>query len=325
MEDDSSQEFIAGQEITMKMTLTPEQCSMFKEWSAIVPTLYMLDICVVSATKLTGESLEKRPRQASLIAELLDLDQPNNGFSYLFALMEKVSDSRGILTSDELKKQILADLSALREFFKTASVVESDNFVITFLEEMKGEPIESKRAEYLNFIEKLNNHFKLQNPTSPKQRLDKAKEIIQEADALTISIQHPIVAIALACLYGNLPAKRLMKFKTDPSKFDAENALADVLLISRFAKIKLEIEHDGRNGGRYPRVDFITDDNGLSEIVKYFKPRVVKHNYKIDGRETQLTMTVELKKILTEVKEDEYDIITDLLLSLEESHIELDH
>jgi hypothetical protein len=325
MNVDNSQEFIAGQEITMKMTLTPEQYSMFKEWSAIVPTLYMLDICVVGATKLTEESLKNQPRKASLITELRNLDRTNNCFSYLCALMEKVSDSRGILTSDELKNQILADISALRGFFKTAGVAESDDFLIAFLEELMGEPIENKRTEYLSFLEKLNNHFKLQNSISPKQRLDKAKEIILEANSLTISIQHPIVTIALACLYGNQSAKKLMKFKADPNMFDAENALADILLISRFAKIKLEIEHHGRNGAGYPRVNFITDDDGLSELAKCFKPRVVKHQDKIDGRESQLTMTVELEKLLTEAKGDEYRAIADLLLSLDESHNELDH
>lgn len=325
MNDDNSQEFVAGQEITMKMTLTPEQYSMFKEWSAIVPTLYMLDICVVGATKLTEESLKNQPRKANLVTELRNLDKPNNCFSYLCALMEKVSDSRGMLTSDELKDQILADISYLRSFFKKARVAEQDEFLIAFLEELMGEPIENKRAEYLSFLEKLNNNFKLQNSISPKKRLGKAKEIILEASSLTISTQHPIVTIALACLYGNLSAKKLMKFKENKNEFDAENALADILLISRFAKIKLEIEHHGRNGSGYPRVSFITDDNGLSELVNCFKPRTVKHQDKIDGRESQLTMTVELAKLLTEAKEDDYEAIAYLLLSLDESGNELDH
>lgn len=325
MNDDNSQEFVAGQEITMKMTLTPELYSMLNEWSAIVPTLYMLDICVVGATKLTEESLKSQPRKANLVTELRNLDSPNNCFSYLCALMEKVSDSRGMLTADELKDQILADISSLRRFFKIARVAESDDFLIAFLEELMGEPIENKRSDYLSFLKKLNNHFKLQNSVSPKQRLGKAKEIILEAKSLTISTQHPIVTIALACLYGNQSAKKLMKFKAKQNEFDAENALADILLISRFAKIKLEIEHHGRNGSGYPRVSFITDDNGLSELVKCFKPRAVKHQEKIDGRESQLTMTVELEKLLTEAKGHDYEAIADLLLSLDESSNGLDH
>jgi hypothetical protein len=320
MDDNSSQEFVASQQITMKMTLTPEQCSFFNEWSAIVPTLYLLDICVVGATKLSEESLAKQPRKADLIAVLRDLDRPNNCVSYLCALMEKVSDSRGILTFDELKKQILVDILSLRGFFKNARIVEDDDFLTGFLEDLMGKPIENKRTEFINFLKSLNNEFKLQNSISPKQRLCKAKKIIQKASALSISIQHPIVSISLACLYGNKSAKKLMKFKADPNKFDAENALADVLLISRFAKIKLEIEHRGRNGAPYQRVHFITDDNGLIELVKSFKPRSVKYKDKLDGRETQLTMTVELEKLLIEASPDEYEGITKLLSS-EEIHV----
>lgn len=319
MDDNNSQEFVTGQEITMKVTFTREQLSMLNEWSAMVPTLYLLDICVVGATKLSVESLDKQPRKASLIEALRDLDRPNNCVSYLCALMEKVSDSRGLLTFDELKMQILADISSLRGFFKNARIIEGDDFLIEFLEELMGKPIESKRAEYLNFLEVLNNDFKLQNPISPTQRLCKAKEIIQKASALSISIHHPIVTVSLACLYGNASAKKLMKFKADPDKFDSENALADVLLISRFAKIKLEIEHYGRNGFWYQRVHFITDDDGLGDLVRSFKARSVKHKDKLDGRETQLTMTVELKKLLIEASVEDYEEITNLL-SQEEIH-----
>ena len=110
-----------------------------------------------------------------------------------------------------------------------------------------------------------------------------------------------------------------MKFKADPDKFDSENSLADVLLISRFAKIKLEIEHYGRNGAPYQRVHFITDDNGLSELVKNFKARSVKHKDNLNGRETQLTMTVELEKLLIEASSEDYEEIANLL-SQEETH-----
>jgi len=231
--------------------------------------------------------------------------------------MEKVSDSRGMLTVDELKTQILADITSLRGFFITARVAEADDFLMGFIEELMGEPIESERAEYLRFLGRLNNHFKLQNSISPKKRLGTAEKIILEANALNISTQHPIVIIALACLYGNQSAKKLMKFKANKNEFDAENALADILLISRFAKIKLEIEHHGRNGSGYPRVSFITDDNGLSGLLKYFKPKSIKHQDRVEGRESQLIITVDLETILTEAKSDDYEAIANLLLTLD--------
>lgn len=73
-------EFVSGDSITLNMQLTPEEYSMMREWSLSIPTLYMLDICVVSATKLTSALLENNPRKANL----RELDRPNNCFSYLF-------------------------------------------------------------------------------------------------------------------------------------------------------------------------------------------------------------------------------------------------
>ncbi|GAA3530344.1 hypothetical protein [Zobellella aerophila] len=82
----------------------------------------------------------------------------------------------------------------------------------------------------------------------------------------------------------------------------------------RFAGIKLEIEKMGRDGvGGYLRSNFITDDNGLIEIIKCFTPNVVKHIDKHDGRETQTTMTVKLKDLLTDIQMEEYDHLLNLL------------
>lgn len=303
-------EFVSGDSITLNMQLTPEEYSMMREWSLSIPTLYMLDICVVSATKLTSALLENNPRKANL----RELDRPNNCFSYLFALMEKVSDSRGIDTDEELEKKILSDLVSMRKFFTNARVYEPDEFVLYFLKELRGNQIEEKRSDYLDFLRVLNDQFKLSNPVSPKQRLKIAEKIIEQTIHFNFSRQHPVVAIGLACLYGNLAAKKLMKFKADPQNFDAENVLADIMLITRFAGIKLEIEQLGCDGvGEYLRSSFITDDNGLIEIIKCFTPKVVKHTDNHDGRETQTTMTVKLKELLTDIEMEEYDLLLNLL------------
>jgi hypothetical protein len=100
---DTVKKFVSGDSITLKMQLTSEEHSMMREWSLSIPTLYLLDICVVSATKLSSTSLERNPRKASVVKYLRELDRPSNCFSYLFALMEKVSDSRGIDTGEELE------------------------------------------------------------------------------------------------------------------------------------------------------------------------------------------------------------------------------
>jgi len=289
---DTVKEFVSGRSISVKMELTPEQQSMMREWSLSIPTLYMLDICVVSATKLTNASLKENPRKAK----------------------EKVSDSRGLDTDEELERKILSDLESMKKFFTSARIYESDEFILGFLKKLRGNPIEEKRADYLDFLRALNDQFELCNPISPAKRFKTAEKIIEQAGHFNLSRHHPIVAIGLASLYGNPAAKKLMKFKADPQKFDAENALADVMLITRFAGIKLEIEQLGRDGvGGYLRSNFITDDNGLIEIIKCFTPQVVKHIDNHDGRKTHTTMTVKLKYLLTDIETEEYDRLFNLL------------
>jgi len=103
-----------------------------------------------------------------------------------------------------------------------------------------------------------------------------AKDLLNEADALGISRQHPLVTLILACLYGNSAAKKLMKFKENSASFCAENALADIMAISRFAQLKLQIEFLGRQGGKFLRSDFVTDDDGLTEVFRCFEPDFVR-------------------------------------------------
>ncbi|HEV7286733.1 MAG TPA: hypothetical protein VGN75_17920 [Kaistia sp.] len=324
-------EFHRQPQITLQMKLTSEQYAALKEWSESVPTLYFLDICVVNATKLSGIALERDARKAKLIDHLRDLDRPQHSFSYLFALIEKVSDSQGSLSDAELEKQVLADVAALRAFFKDAHVQEPDNFLVTYLRELRRVPPELMRPHYLKFLETANNQFALQNPVSPMLRFRRAEEILKEADALSVARQHPVVLLTLACLYGNTSAKKLMKFKADAENFNAENALADIMAISRFARFKLEIEHLGRQGSaKYFRSEFITDDDGLLGVLKCFEAQAVKFEEKGDAHETRIDISVNLEQLLTDLaakrrdkpqetenltkrKPDEYEQVCNLL------------
>jgi len=308
------QEFHRGPQITLSMQLTAEQLAVMKEWRANVPTLYFLDICVVGAIKRPDANLERNARKKRLVERLQDLDRPQHGFSYLLAALEKVSDSRGVAPDAELEEQILGDLTKLRAFFKNARVHESDESVVQFLRELRRQPIELQRSDYLSFLETINNRFALKDPVAPALRLQKAKEILNEADSLSISRQHPVVTLALACLYGNRAAKKLMKFKSTAEEFNAENALADIMAIPRFARFKLEIESRGRQGERYQQVDFITDDDGLIGVLDCFKPTAVRHENSSDESCTQYTFTVNLERLLTEIGPDEHEELFNLLI-----------
>lgn len=300
--------------IKLKMQATPEQVEFLRELAANVPTLYFLDICVVGATKLSQNQLEKNERKAEVVENLRFLDRPANGFSYLFALMEKVSDSRGTASDIELEERILRDLAALRAFFVNAHVYEADDFVIQFLRELRHSAIERERPNYVKFLEAINDSFDIREPVGKSLRFEKAEKIVALAHSLDVYHQHPIVTIVLACLYGNRAAKKLLKLKANPSKFNAENVLADIMAITRLAKQKLYIDKVGRSGsGRYKNTSFITDDDGLIGIIRCFQPENMTVENTSEGATTRYTFTVELQKLLTEIEADEYERILNLL------------
>ena len=141
----------------------------------------------------------------------------------------------------------------------------------------RGTPHELSQYAYIQFLRVVNDRFALGNPVGRPLRLQKAEEILREADALSIGRQHPVVLVTLRCLYGNSSARKVMKFKADPARFDAENALADIMIISRFLPRKLEIEQLGREGkASFLRTDFITDDDGLASILRCFEGEFCK-------------------------------------------------
>lgn len=305
MPHDERDEIHALPQLQFRMDGTSEARAALAGWSASVPTIYFLDICVVGATKMADGALAAEARKAELVARLRNLDRPHNAFSYLMALMEKVSDTRIGLSDQELEGQILTDVGSMRRFFVNARVLEGDEFLRDFARQLRREPLELMRPAYLEFLRAANDRFQLANPVSRAKRLRMAEQVMAQADALSIGRQHAIVLLTLACLYGNASARRVMKYKADPQTFEAENALADVMTISRFLNRKLEIEDDGRRGlTPYRRAIFITDDSGLDDVLACFEGEAVSSKEKDGHHEERTNVRVEFAKLLTEIGED---------------------
>lgn len=316
-QDNAPKEFRRGPEITVSMRLPADQLAVMQKWAALVPTMYFLDICAVNATKVSAVAMQNDKRKADYITHLQSLDEPQHCFSYLCALIEKVSDTRGSLTDAKLEEQVLIDLAAVRAFFKNAIVIEPDDFVIDYLRDLRRIPYELARPNYLKFLEIMNSQLELRDPVKPALKFQKATQILKEADALSISRHHPVVLITLACLYGHNSSKWLMKFKADSQKFNAENALADIMTIQRFASIKLEVEDMGRRGGRYKRLEYLTNDDGLAGVFRCFEAKAVTQEQKGDIFETRFEITINLKELLpdlaNEMASDEFERIVSLL------------
>ncbi len=304
---DSETQIDRAAQMSVQMEVTPEQHSALQEWAASIPVLFFLDICVVNLAKTAKDTIERDARKASLVDRLRSLDRPQHAFSYLLALIEKVSDPRSELSDQELEAQVLGDVAALRAFFKNARVQEPDDFLVNYLRELRRNPHERMRSQYLTYLGIVNSQFALRNPVAPRRRFKMAQAIVQEADRMSVARQHPLVLLTLACLYGNVHAKKIMKFKADAAMFDAENALADIMVISRFLPLKLEIEDHGRNEGGYPRCEFITDDGGLLGVLKCFQVEAVTLKEKSDVLETRTDVRVNFLELLTDLASSRQD------------------
>jgi len=307
------QTYTRAEQLSLRVELTDNDQAFIAEWAASVPALFFLDINAVQATKLSQDQLNKNKRKARLVEYLQFLDRPQHGISYLFSLMEKVSDSRGEISDAQLEKQVLEDAAALRDFFEHAKIYESDKFLTSYLRSLRRVPVEIQRPNYLAFLEAVNLSLGLHQSVSKPRRFKWARQVVEIAQSSGVYHQHPIVSLVLASLYGNKAAKKLLKFTRDPSQYDSENALADVMTITRFANHKLKIDSTLRLGAKYMRTDFVTDDEGLRGVIGCFQPQKMTIQETDEGSTTHYTFTVQLEKLLTEIDAVEYQRVYDLL------------
>lgn len=274
-----------------------------RQWSRRVPTIYFLDLMMVDAAKRALTNANKPPKIAARIARLRRLDRPGNGFSYLLAMMEKVSDPRGKLTAEELAGQVRLDARMLAKFPRQAAFCETDALIEQGLRDMQGSDIEKATPGYIDFLLAMNALPGLRGTVAPRLRFAQATEIVEIADALGVARHHPVVLVTLARLYGNSDARRVLKFgdrTVDP--FDPVNVLADIMMIRRFAERKVEIEDEGRRGLMpFVRAELVTDDQGLVGLVPCFEPTGVTHRDEGGQSECTLHVTLHLARLLTDL------------------------
>jgi len=254
---------------TITTSETPEnrdKLDLIRAWDKSIPTLYFLDICSISHIKKSQSAAlsDNFPRQESL-KSLEAIDLPHNGISYLPALMEKASDKNSKFSIEELTAEAERDLKALRDFFKKAKIYESEELAFKYINELKGVQPEILGEKYHSFLNYA-NEFGIYNPLADNKKLKAVEALCNESDRLGIIKSHPVVLASLACIYGCLPAKKVMKFKKNPDQFNSSNALGDILMIQRIAQLTQMIE----DAGSSIRTSFFTDDNSLREFYEIF-------------------------------------------------------
>jgi len=269
-------------------------------------TIHFLDICALDVAKRTKTQIAADPRKAAMARRLEALDIPTNRISCFLALMEKTSDTRSTRTDEDLKAQIIGDIQHARSFFDHAQVVERDEYVEDYITQLRCIAVELGRPAYLAFLRAANDgDFGIHQPISKPQRFEIASTLVDIADDLEISRQHPVLAVTLACLYGNTSARRVLKFRGDSASFDAENALADVMAIRRLMDRKLEFERDYYLGLTSIRhTAYVTDDGGLAQVMSCFHGTAMSTLDAGNYQEVLVRGKIDFADLLTEISHE---------------------
>lgn len=278
-----------------KMTITgefsKEVLDALASWDKLIPTLYFLDICVISHIKDFQAGVDLSEHKQQIIAQISRIDLAHNGISYLAALVEKASDQMNLMTTEELITQANLDIFAIQRFFKEARLIEMPRFIHEFIRSLKGEHPELLGSSYHMFLQ-FANASGIHNTAAPSKRISVAKMLCEKAVELGIPKQHPVVLTTLACVYGSIPAKKVMKLKQNPREFNSSNALGDILFAQRFGKYRQAIEAVSSLEGRFVRSDFVTSDQYLQTFISYFDFQEVLTQDSDDSSTDQFTVAI---------------------------------
>ncbi|HCH0728816.1 TPA: hypothetical protein NKO76_002057 [Vibrio parahaemolyticus] len=285
--------------IKMKMKITHENqgfLELIQRWNDIIPTLYFLDVCTISNIKkeLADESGEYKSPNARF---LRTIDTEINGISYFPSLMERVSDQNNTPTVDGLKTEARRDLEALDLYFKKIKLVEPLDFIDRFIEEICGGHIETSASLYHEYLNKVNS-MGIADTKSQKERLGFAKKIVDEANKLGVAQSHPVVISTIACIYGCISAKKVLKFKTNPSAFNSSNAIGDIMLMQRVGEFTHDIESLSKGcNPRFVRTALVTDDHHLRLFYDSFFVQDFSREKIDDGALKRFKITLEPEKV----------------------------
>lgn len=273
------------------------------------PTLHFLDVCAISHIKT---HLKKPPEPSApireSISELIKLDTPGNGISYLAAFLEIISDLKKPRTDEELIAEVSHDIAALQQFFTKAIVYEKNLITPAIILELKGEHPEELGPTYHEFLIYVNSMGLHDKPPADK-RLELVADICSKAQSLEILKNHPVVITSVACVYSFVPAFKVMKLKKNPDEFNASNALGDIQLIQRianFSNMILNVWNTHKKG--YARTKFFTDDRYLRLLLDCFAVTNVTRK-EIEGQTTtNYQMTTDFARLLPVLHTETGDI-----------------
>ncbi|MCE4548042.1 MULTISPECIES: hypothetical protein [unclassified Caballeronia] len=255
-------------------------------------TLFLLDRNVVSVIKVAiAGNEQKGEKEQRMLDFLREIDAPQYAISPLPSLMEGEHGREDNLA--EKAKQLEKETEAVARFFRSARTDSEylksakDMFaqIFTGLREADWDA----RAAFRTQAAPL-----LIDPVAPAARRAVEDKLAELAISGGLEKTDGIVVLFVACLYGNLDARKVLK----PTKPDATyNVLSDVHLIPRIALVKAV----ARDLPIQLKVRFLSLDRGLEQVLD--NVRVVLAEVTGDGElQTQVKY---LPPLFPELVEDE--------------------
>ncbi|ENM3814996.1 hypothetical protein O1E17_003724, partial [Vibrio cholerae] len=220
--------------------------------------------------------------------------------------------SKRLETSEQIVHTIEKDLPYLKQFYKTART-DGDFFIEN--KEFTGECFGHAEGKELNWdiYIKFINYVQgiLYQPIKFSNRLEYAKKIILESKSLGMPKGHLIVGCALASLYGNQSAKKILKSKPGMSPQKAEeaayNSLSDLLCLTRVLYTQAHVGTDYL-------VRFLTFDIALHEFFKSIK--INRFSPIFNGYESGVFTDLGFsKKIFSEIDDQEFEELSRIILN----------
>lgn len=267
-----------------------------------VPTIYFLDICSISHIKhFLGKRRFKDKKHEQSIKDLRDIDLAGNAVSCLPALMEKASDRKSKLTTDQFVVELQRDLAGMGKFFSSAKVAESAEFVETQARDVFGTDMEDGTPEYLAFLE-FANSLRLHGDTGRDRQFKTARLLCDKAEELGVSTSHPVVITVVARVYKCEAARDVLKFAGNPENFNASNALGDIQAISRVGgRLAQLVGAFVGKGKMFQNWGFRTGDSALVKLFTYFTHNGVEVTDGADESEKSYSVKIDEPSLFPEL------------------------
>jgi hypothetical protein len=258
---------------TVKITNpTPETISFINDWYKIVPKIFVLDGCVVSAINQKRYKNSDQTELEKKVWETLNKhDLEHNRVSLLFLIWEKLTNTDTEQGKDSIIQGILDyDIKNLNEYMSKAKLIESKEYIENFIQQTVPDLIEQMKIPR-EILQYANDELKLyqNHPTdinSSKERLLSVTKLINKAKGLDYPANSIEILLCIARIYGYKNAQLVLKFKENIRKFNISNSLGDALALPRLNAFCNHIQ----NSMRFTPT-FLTFDQALHAVVQDFK------------------------------------------------------